>query len=169
MCISRFSTAGQEGDRPKMIPLIGSHCRSGDDCSCPVVPLKMVAFPVSFVHGELPPCVRTDARIPWMDGRHFTDAGEFLDAAGPLLLPDRARNQLILGILGAGQKQPDMYDSYEAWAVFLPGRRTEQASARTRSRVRLPLHRSLQPDVELHVQTDRLQAGRGVSSSRIHV
>lgn len=53
-----------------------------------------------------------------MDGRHFTDAGEFLDAAGPLLLSDRARNQLILGIFGAAQKQPDIYDSYEAWAVF---------------------------------------------------
>ena len=38
MCISRFSTVGQEGDRPKMIPLIGSHCRSGDDCLCPCGP-----------------------------------------------------------------------------------------------------------------------------------
>ena len=66
-----------------------------------------------------------------MESRYTTDPDVFLDGAGALLLDDPARNQLILGILGAVRKQPDLYDSYEAWFVEEGGHPVAAASMTT--------------------------------------
>jgi hypothetical protein len=63
-----------------------------------------------------------------MKARSTTDVDEFLDAGGAMLLEDPARNQLILGILGAVRKQPDLYDSYQAWWVEEEGSAVAAAS-----------------------------------------
>ena len=43
------------------------------------------------------------------------DAGAFLDAAGPLLLADEARHNLILGITGTLRETPDRYAEKRFW------------------------------------------------------
>lgn len=46
------------------------------------------------------------------------DARSFLDLAGPLLVRDEARHNLILGIAGAADRHPDQYPEYHAWVVL---------------------------------------------------
>jgi hypothetical protein len=46
------------------------------------------------------------------------DARSFLDLAGPLLLRDEARHNLILGIAGTAIQHPDLYPEYHAWVVL---------------------------------------------------
>jgi uncharacterized protein len=45
------------------------------------------------------------------------DARAFLDAAGPLLLEDEARNNLILGVTGTLIEDPDRYAAKRFWVV----------------------------------------------------
>ena len=49
--------------------------------------------------------------------RRPADAHEFLQLAGPLLLEDEARNNLILGIAGSLVESPDRYPEKEFWVV----------------------------------------------------
>ena len=63
-----------------------------------------------------------------MQASYTRNAAEFLDAAGAYLLEEPARNQLILGILGAVRDQPDLYESYEAWFVKEGGETVAAAS-----------------------------------------
>jgi hypothetical protein len=51
------------------------------------------------------------------DVRLLDDAGAFLDAAGPLLLADEARNNLILGVAGTLVEDPDRYAAKRFWIV----------------------------------------------------
>ena len=46
------------------------------------------------------------------------DARSFLDLAGPLLLRDEARHNLILGIAGTMAQNPDAYPEYHTWVVL---------------------------------------------------
>jgi predicted GNAT family acetyltransferase len=48
----------------------------------------------------------------------LTDARSFLDLAGPLLLRDEARHNLILGIAGTTELHPELYPVYHAWVVL---------------------------------------------------
>ena len=52
-----------------------------------------------------------------MNVRRLDDAAAFLDAAGPLLLSDEARHNLVLGIAGTLRDHPSVYEEY-----FLPRR-----------------------------------------------
>jgi predicted GNAT family acetyltransferase len=47
-----------------------------------------------------------------------TDARSFLDLAGPLLLQDEARHNLILGIAGTTELQPELNPVYHAWVIL---------------------------------------------------
>jgi predicted GNAT family acetyltransferase len=47
-----------------------------------------------------------------------TDARSFLDLAGPLLLKDEARHNLILGIAGTTELQPELNPVYHAWVIL---------------------------------------------------
>lgn len=46
------------------------------------------------------------------------DARAFLDLAGPLLLRDEARHNLILGIAGTIEHSPDLYPEFHSWVVL---------------------------------------------------
>ena len=48
---------------------------------------------------------------------HPSDASAFLDSAGPLLLADEARNNLILGICGTLVEDPDRFAEKHFWVV----------------------------------------------------
>jgi predicted GNAT family acetyltransferase len=50
-----------------------------------------------------------------------TDARSFLDLAGPLLVRDEARHNLILGIAGMSELHPELYPAYHAWVVLDDG------------------------------------------------
>lgn len=50
--------------------------------------------------------------------RVLDDAQDFLDLAGPLLLEDEARNNLILGITGSLVESPDRYAEKRFWVVL---------------------------------------------------
>jgi predicted GNAT family acetyltransferase len=50
-----------------------------------------------------------------MDVRRLDDPVAFLEAAGPLLLEDEARHNLILGIGGTLRDHPSLYDEYFLW------------------------------------------------------
>jgi uncharacterized protein len=50
-----------------------------------------------------------------------TDARSFLDLAGPLLVRDEARHNLILGIAGTTVLHPELYPVYHAWVVLDEG------------------------------------------------
>jgi uncharacterized protein len=54
--------------------------------------------------------------------RRFDDAAEFLDIAGPLLLADEARHNLILGLAGTLRDRPGYYDEFRLWIVEDDGR-----------------------------------------------
>jgi predicted GNAT family acetyltransferase len=47
------------------------------------------------------------------------DARSFLDLAGPLLVQDEARHNLILGIAGTTVLHPELYPVYHAWVVLV--------------------------------------------------
>lgn len=51
----------------------------------------------------------------------YQDPGSFLAEAGPHLMKDVPRHQLILGIAETLREQPDVYTEYHAWAVFSGG------------------------------------------------
>ena len=47
----------------------------------------------------------------------MADPGAFLDAAGPLLLEDEARHNLMLGIAGTLRDHPDAHPEFRLWLV----------------------------------------------------
>jgi predicted GNAT family acetyltransferase len=47
----------------------------------------------------------------------FADAGAFLDLAGPFLLEDEARHNLMLGIAGGLCDHPGLYQKFRSWVV----------------------------------------------------
>ena len=49
--------------------------------------------------------------------RRISDPSEFLEAAGPLLLADEARHNLILGIAGTLRDRPGYYPEFRLWCV----------------------------------------------------
>jgi uncharacterized protein len=53
-----------------------------------------------------------------MEASHHHDARSFLDDAQRLLVEDRARNNLILGVAQTVLDQPDVYESFEGWVVM---------------------------------------------------
>jgi uncharacterized protein len=59
--------------------------------------------------------------------RTFTDPSEFLSAAGPLLLADEARHNLLLGLAGTLRDRPGYYDEFRLWVVEDDGRATAAA------------------------------------------
>ncbi len=52
-----------------------------------------------------------------MEVRALDDAGAFLDQAGPLLLADEARHNLLFGIAGSLRTDPDRYAEKRFWVV----------------------------------------------------
>src|SRR2546425_11181136 len=52
-----------------------------------------------------------------MNVRSVRDPAEFLDVAGPLLLHDEARHNLILGIVGTLRDHPEVYSEHYLWVV----------------------------------------------------
>jgi uncharacterized protein len=59
------------------------------------------------------------------------DARAFLDVAGPLLLEDEARNNLILGVTGTLIEDPDRYAAKRFWVVADDGEETVAAAMQT--------------------------------------
>jgi hypothetical protein len=57
-----------------------------------------------------------------MHAERLEDAAEFLTEAGPLLLADEARHNLILGIAGTIRDSPDVYPLRSLWLVRKEGR-----------------------------------------------
>jgi predicted GNAT family acetyltransferase len=56
-----------------------------------------------------------------MHVRRFSDAAEFLAEAGPLLLADEARHNLILGLAGTIRDRPGYYGEFHLWTVERAG------------------------------------------------
>lgn len=56
-----------------------------------------------------------------MEVRAIADPAEFLESAGPLLLPAEARHNLILGIAGTLVARPGFYPDYRLWVVLDDG------------------------------------------------
>jgi hypothetical protein len=52
-----------------------------------------------------------------MEVVQLSSPAEFLERAGPLLLADEARHNLILGIAGTVRDHPDVYPDYALWLV----------------------------------------------------
>ncbi|HEY2208863.1 MAG TPA: GNAT family N-acetyltransferase [Gaiellaceae bacterium] len=57
-----------------------------------------------------------------MHAERLEDAAKFLTEAGPLLLADEARHNLILGIAGTIRDSPDVYPLRSLWLVRKEGR-----------------------------------------------
>jgi predicted GNAT family acetyltransferase len=57
----------------------------------------------------------------------FDDAGAFLAEAGPLLLADEARHNLLLGLAGTIRDSPELYPLRSLWVVRSGGRPTAAA------------------------------------------
>jgi predicted GNAT family acetyltransferase len=57
-----------------------------------------------------------------MHAERLEDAAEFLAEAGPLLLADEARHNLILGVAGTIRDSPDVYPLRSLWLVRKDGR-----------------------------------------------
>jgi uncharacterized protein len=57
-----------------------------------------------------------------MHAERLEDAAEFLTEAGPLLLADEARHNLILGVAGTIRDSPDVYPLRSLWLVRNEGR-----------------------------------------------
>ena len=57
-----------------------------------------------------------------MHAERLEEAAEFLTEAGPLLLADEARHNLILGIAGTIRDSPDVYPLRSFWVVRKEGR-----------------------------------------------
>jgi predicted GNAT family acetyltransferase len=66
-----------------------------------------------------------------MNARLSKDASEFLDLAGPLLLKDEARNNLILGVTGTMVENPSRYPVKRFWVVTDDHGRPVAAAIRT--------------------------------------
>jgi predicted GNAT family acetyltransferase len=64
-----------------------------------------------------------------MDVRRLDDPVAFLDAAGPLLLEDEARHNLILGIAGTLRDHPSLYREHFLWLAEEDG--VQGAAVRT--------------------------------------
>jgi uncharacterized protein len=56
-----------------------------------------------------------------MQAERIDDAAAFLERAGPLLLEDEARNNLILGVAGTVRDHPDAYEDRRLWLVTHEG------------------------------------------------
>ena len=52
-----------------------------------------------------------------MDVVQRSDAAEWLERAGPLLLADEARHNLVLGLAGTLRDQPGLYPEHRLWLV----------------------------------------------------
>lgn len=57
-----------------------------------------------------------------MQAAPVPDAAEFLERAGPLLLADEARHNLILGLVGVLRDRPEIYPVFGLWVVEEEGR-----------------------------------------------
>jgi uncharacterized protein len=57
-----------------------------------------------------------------MRARVVADPLEFLEVAGPLLLADEARHNLILGLAGTLRDRPGFYEEFRLWVVEDDGR-----------------------------------------------
>src|SRR5512133_2198753 len=68
-----------------------------------------------------------------MEVRRSDDAASWLDAAGPLLLADEARHDLILGLADTLIRHPSVYAEHRLWAV-------EQAGAVVAAALQTPPH-----------------------------
>ncbi len=66
-----------------------------------------------------------------MDVRRPGDAREFLDLAGPLLLEDEARNNLVFGIAGTLVTTPDRYPERHFWVAVDDAGEPAAAALRT--------------------------------------
>jgi len=77
----------------------------------------------------------------------LADAREFLEQAGPLLLADEARHNLILGLAGTVRDHPEVYRDHAFWLVLDRGR-PAAAALRTRP-FNLVLARGSAPGVDL--------------------
>jgi hypothetical protein len=62
--------------------------------------------------------------------KRLADPAEFLTAAGPLLLADEARHNLLLGIAGTLRDHPSVYPEFQLWIVE-EGDRVVGAALRT--------------------------------------
>lgn len=56
-----------------------------------------------------------------MNVMRLDDPAAFLEIAGPLLLADEARHNLMLGLAATAQQSPDLYPEYRAWIVVEDG------------------------------------------------
>ncbi len=65
-----------------------------------------------------------------MNVEHFTEAGDFLPKAEPLLGADEARHNLLLGLAGTIRDTPELYPERHMWLV-LDGVRPVAAALRT--------------------------------------
>jgi uncharacterized protein len=66
-----------------------------------------------------------------MEARRLSDPSEFLTAAGPFLLGDEARHNLILGIAGTLRDRPGHYPEFHLWVVQDDGGSVVGAALRT--------------------------------------
>jgi uncharacterized protein len=66
-----------------------------------------------------------------MEARRLSDPYEFLSAAGPFLLVDEARHNLILGIAGTLRDRRGYYPEFHLWLVENDGGRVVGAALRT--------------------------------------
>ena len=56
-----------------------------------------------------------------MEVQTFDDAGAFRQAADPLLVPEEAVNNLILGVTGTALEHPGTFEHFAAWVVLDSG------------------------------------------------
>ena len=56
-----------------------------------------------------------------MDVVQLSDAAEWLERAGPLLLADEARHNLVLGLAGTLRDRPGLYPEHHLWLVEADG------------------------------------------------
>jgi GNAT superfamily N-acetyltransferase len=56
-----------------------------------------------------------------VQARRIEEASEFLEAAGPLLLADEARHNLLLGLAGTLRDRPGYYPEFHLWVVEQDG------------------------------------------------
>ena len=68
-----------------------------------------------------------------MHVERLEDAADFLAEAGPLLLADEARHNLILGIAGTIRDSPDVYPLRSLWLVRKEGRPSQLRCGRRRT------------------------------------
>jgi hypothetical protein len=66
-----------------------------------------------------------------MEARRLSDPSAFLAAAGPFLLADEARHNLILGIAGTLRDQPGYYPEFHLWIAEDDGGRVVGAALQT--------------------------------------